>query len=84
MLAQVGHEPKDPVRLIHTNEVGTLSLVVHQVSEGRHESLVGEANDGHHDVVEVRVHFGGLVVPNGLGDILDGAGNMEKAWSSSS
>jgi hypothetical protein len=48
-----------------------LGLVVDEVAESLHESLMGELNNAHDGMVEVRVHASWLVVPSSLSDVPD-------------
>ena len=51
VLAQPAPEPQHPVIVGHGNEPNTLGLVVKQVAESCHESLVAEATLGHDSVI---------------------------------
>ena len=38
--AQVGPKPQDPMSLYHLNKAKSLSLVLQQVNQGKHECLL--------------------------------------------
>jgi hypothetical protein len=52
--------------------------VVDKVVEHCHESLFGEVNIVHDCLVEVRVHVSGLVVLDGMCNVLDGVGHVDE------
>ena len=70
MLAQSAPEPQLPVIAGHGNEPNTLGLVVKQVAERYHESLVVEATLGHDSAIQVRVDVEGLALPDGCCHLL--------------
>ena len=72
MLAQSTPEPEHHVCVCHGNKSNTLDLVVQQVAQSCHESLIIEATLLHDYVLKVRVDVDRLALPSGGCHLLHG------------